>query len=162
MGREVEHVTAEHANGEHVLAVRVLGDDAAVTSRHTELNHEGLIKGYSRSDRENYIENFSNHWADRYAGTDLQLMKLCIDTFEHEYSNVWTEHFLLLESWPEENDGFLGKAESERQCSARAMQRLLDARGIATRCSQNRYVGWLTLEVHVSRSLVGLAPGLAW
>jgi len=70
-------------------------------------NHEGLIMGYSRPDRENFIENFANHWASMYAKTHEQKMTIVITMFEHEYNNVWTEQFSALEEWLVKNDAEL-------------------------------------------------------
>jgi hypothetical protein len=62
-------------------------------------NHEGLIMGYSKPDRENFIENFSNRWAALYSKTHEQGMMIVVDIFEHEYNEVWTEQFAALEQW---------------------------------------------------------------
>ena len=62
-------------------------------------NHEGLIMGYSKPDRENLIENFSNRWAALYSKTHEQAMMIVVDIFEHEYNEVWTEQFAALEKW---------------------------------------------------------------
>jgi hypothetical protein len=50
-------------------------------------NHEGLILGYSKPDRENFIENFSNHWSDIYSKTHEEKMSVVIMMFEHEYNS---------------------------------------------------------------------------
>jgi hypothetical protein len=70
-------------------------------------NHEGLIMGYSRPDRENLIENFSNRWASLYSKTHEQGMMIVIEIFEHEYNVVWTEQFSALEAWLVKNDAEL-------------------------------------------------------
>lgn len=44
-------------------------------------NFEGLILGYSRVDRENLLENFSNHWADMYSKTHEHKMSTVIMMF---------------------------------------------------------------------------------
>ena len=67
-------------------------------------NHEGLILGYSRPDRENYIENFANHWSDMYSKTHEDKMSVVIMVFEHEYNKVWTEQFSGLEEWLVKSD----------------------------------------------------------
>ena len=67
-------------------------------------NHEGLILGYSRPDRENFVENFANHWAAMYGKTHEEKMGVVIMMFEHEYNTVWTEQFCQLEEWLVRND----------------------------------------------------------
>lgn len=67
-------------------------------------NHEGLIMGYSKPDRENFIENFSNSWAELYAKTHEQVMMIVIKMFEHEYNDIWPEQFSALEAWLVEKD----------------------------------------------------------
>jgi hypothetical protein len=70
-------------------------------------NHEGLILGYSRPDRENFIENFANHWSSLYSKTHEHKMSVVIMMFEHEYNDVWTEQFSALEGWLVQNDSEL-------------------------------------------------------
>jgi hypothetical protein len=75
-------------------------------------NHEGLILGYSRPDRENFIENFANHWSTMYLKTHEQKMSVVIMMFEHEYNNAWTEQFSALEEWLVKNDAQLEATKS--------------------------------------------------
>lgn len=70
-------------------------------------NHEGLIMGYNRPDRENYVEHFANHWASMYAVSHEKRMSIVIMMFEHEYNDVWTEQFSALEQWLVDNDAKL-------------------------------------------------------
>lgn len=76
-------------------------------------NHEGLIMGYSKPDRENLIENFSNRWTDMYSKTHEHGMLIVVDIFEHEYNNVWTEHFSALEEWLVKNDAELEATKND-------------------------------------------------
>lgn len=70
-------------------------------------NHEGLVMGYSKPDRENLVHNFRNRWVEMYQPTLEQKMALVIFMFEHEYDNVWTEQFSELETWLVEHDAEL-------------------------------------------------------
>jgi hypothetical protein len=70
-------------------------------------NHEGLILGYSRPDRENLIENFANNWCEMYSKTHEQKMSVVIMMFEHEYNDVWTNQFSAVEEWLVKNDAQL-------------------------------------------------------
>jgi hypothetical protein len=70
-------------------------------------NHEGLLMGYSRPDRENFIENFGNHWASMYAKTTEGKISVVAMMFEHEYNVVWPENFSALEAWIADNDAEL-------------------------------------------------------
>jgi hypothetical protein len=62
-------------------------------------NHEGLIMGFSKPDRENLIENFSNRWATLYSDSHEHWMRLVIFMFEQEYNVVWEREFSNLEGW---------------------------------------------------------------
>lgn len=70
-------------------------------------NFEGLLLGYSRPDRENFIENFANHWVDMYSKTHEHKMLTVIMMFRHEYDDVWTEQFSALEKWLVDHDAVL-------------------------------------------------------
>jgi len=70
-------------------------------------NHEGLIWGYSRADRENYIENFANHWSAMYSKTYESKLSVVIMMFEHEYNDEWERQFIALEEWLVKNDAEL-------------------------------------------------------
>jgi len=70
-------------------------------------NHEGLVLGYCRHDRENLIENFANHWPDMYSKTHEHKMSAVIMMFDHEYNDVWPKHFSALEEWLEKHDAEL-------------------------------------------------------
>jgi hypothetical protein len=76
-------------------------------------NHEGLILGYSRPDRQNFIENFANHWSVLYSKTHEQKMSIVIMMFEHEYNDVWTEQFSALEEWLVKNDAKLEATKND-------------------------------------------------
>jgi hypothetical protein len=67
-------------------------------------NHEGLIMGYSKPDRENLIENFANRWESLYANSHEHWMRLVIYMFEQEYNIVWEREFIKLEDWLVAND----------------------------------------------------------
>jgi hypothetical protein len=67
-------------------------------------NCEGLVLGYSRPDRENLIENFSNHWSAMYSRSHDTKMWTVIMIFEHEYNDVWPREFQALEKWLEDHN----------------------------------------------------------
>jgi hypothetical protein len=77
-------------------------------------NHEGLILGYSKPDRDNFIENFANHWPARYSQTHEEKMSIVIMMFEHEYNDVWTEQFSALEEWLVKNDEHLEETKGDQ------------------------------------------------
>ena len=62
------------------------------------------ILGYSRPDRENFVEKFANRWSAMCSKTHEQKMSVVFMMFEHEYNDVWTEQFSALEEWLEKND----------------------------------------------------------
>lgn len=76
-------------------------------------NYEGLCKGYSRIDRNEYETVFSNRWTELYGDRHLGSMELCMETFHHEYNNVWADLIVKLETWIEENDAELETAKSD-------------------------------------------------
>jgi hypothetical protein len=91
-------------------------------------NHEGLIMGYSKPDRDNFIENFSNRWVEAYAKSHEEKIEIVIMLFEHEYNDVWTKQFYALEEWLVKHDSELeatknteltsdgGSAAADRVC----------------------------------------------
>ncbi len=76
-------------------------------------NHEGLIMGYSKPDRESFVENFSNRWKELYSKTHEPGMLIVMKMFEHEYNDVWTEKFAALEKWLEANDAELEASKDQ-------------------------------------------------
>jgi hypothetical protein len=78
-------------------------------------NHEGLILGYSRPDRDNFIENFANHWSEMYSKTHETKMSVVIMMFEREYNDVWTGLFEQLEEWLVSNDARLEATKNDRR-----------------------------------------------
>jgi hypothetical protein len=70
-------------------------------------NYDGLSKGYSIVDHEEYETVFSNRWASIFALKHNERISLCIDTFLMEYNNVWNAAFIELEVWMEKNDEVL-------------------------------------------------------
>jgi hypothetical protein len=51
-------------------------------------NYEGLCMGYSKIDPKKRETFFSNRWMEIYGNNHLNLMELCIHTFEYEYDEV--------------------------------------------------------------------------
>lgn len=74
-------------------------------------SHEGLCKGYSTIDHSEYETVFSNRWAELYGQRHLNAMGLCMETFHHEYNDVWATLIEQLESWIVANDGELEAAK---------------------------------------------------
>lgn len=76
-------------------------------------NHEGLIMGYSKPDRENLIENFSNRWVSLYGNSHEHWMRLVIFMFDQEYNVVWEREFTKLEDWLVAHDAELEATKSD-------------------------------------------------
>ena len=57
---------------------------------------EGLLWGYSRVDHDLYETNFTNRWMELYGSRHLNLMRLCMECFHHEYDDIWPS---LVEKW---------------------------------------------------------------
>jgi hypothetical protein len=75
-------------------------------------NYEGMVLGYSKVDRDAYETLFSNRWMQLYGGSHLGLMSLCMETFHHEYDEVWADLIGKLEGWIVENDDSLEKTKN--------------------------------------------------
>ncbi len=67
-------------------------------------SYEGLCRGYSKIDHDEYETRFSNRWMELYGDTHLVSLELCMMTFHYEYNERWPELMSRLESWVEAND----------------------------------------------------------
>lgn len=67
-------------------------------------NYEGMCQGYSKINHSEYETTFSNRWAELFGERHLGSMEQCMETFHHEYSDVWTDRIEKLECWIEAND----------------------------------------------------------
>lgn len=70
-------------------------------------NYEGLCKGYSQINHDEYETNFRNLWAENYEQVHLGAVRLCIETFLYEYDDLWPKRMKELEKWLVQNDDFL-------------------------------------------------------
>lgn len=75
-------------------------------------NYEGLLAGYSKFDHDEYETSFSNRWMEIYGGSYLGSIERCMETFHHEYDDVWTSLMENLENWIVENDDRLEAAKN--------------------------------------------------
>jgi hypothetical protein len=78
-------------------------------------SYEGLCLGYSKIDHDEYQTNFSNRWMELYGDRHLDSMELCMETFHHEYNDVWPALMEKLESWIEANDTELEATKNDPQ-----------------------------------------------
>lgn len=76
-------------------------------------SYEGLCRGYSKIDHDEYETHFSNRWMELYGDRHLESMELCMMTFHHEYNNEWPRLIEQLESWIEANDEELEATKGE-------------------------------------------------
>jgi len=67
-------------------------------------SYEGLCRGYSKIDHDEYETHFSNRWSELYGVGHLDQMRLCMETFHHEYNTVWPDLMTKIEVWIEAND----------------------------------------------------------
>lgn len=67
-------------------------------------SYEGLCVGYSKIDHDEYDTIFSNRWMELYGNNHLGMVELCMETFESEYNDVWSDLVTKLEEWIEAND----------------------------------------------------------
>ncbi|MGR8953462.1 MAG: hypothetical protein ACU83V_13775 [Gammaproteobacteria bacterium] len=76
-------------------------------------NYEGLCTGYSKIDHSEYETIFSNRWMELYGDRHLSSIDLCMETFHHEYNEVWGDLIKKLESWIETNDAALEATKND-------------------------------------------------
>jgi hypothetical protein len=67
-------------------------------------NYEGMLVGYSRSDKHNLVTRFANRWSDLYGGSHLEAIRACMVVFDAEYNHEWIAAFSELEEWIAAND----------------------------------------------------------
>ena len=79
----------------------------ATLSESAHPNHEGMIFGYSKDDRKNFITTFQNRWESTYGGSHPDSIMACLEVFIHEYNDEWPAAFEALEQWIEANAGDL-------------------------------------------------------
>lgn len=83
--------------------VKVYGD----LSESAHPNYDGVTAGYSEINEKEYKTESKNRWADRSGQGELELLEICVRTFEQEYNDVWSDLFEKLEHWLVENDATL-------------------------------------------------------
>lgn len=67
-------------------------------------NYEGVCWGYSYVNEKEYETHFENRWLELYGEKIEKSIIVLMQIFEHEYNEVWTKEYNLLERWLEEND----------------------------------------------------------
>ena len=70
-------------------------------------NYDGMVAGYSKTDHKEFETHFSNRWMELYGDQHLGSMELCINTFHHEYNDVWPTLMERLEDWVQANHAVL-------------------------------------------------------
>lgn len=67
-------------------------------------SYEGPCSGYSKINHDEYETVFSNRWMELRGDRHLDSMTLCMETFHHEYDQVWPKLFEEMEEWITAND----------------------------------------------------------
>lgn len=67
-------------------------------------SYEGLCRGYSKSNHDEDETQFSNRWMEFYGERHVHLIELCMETFHHEYNQIWPARMENLEKWIETRD----------------------------------------------------------
>lgn len=67
-------------------------------------SYEGLCSGYSKINHNEDETVFSNRWMELRGKNHLNGMMLCMETFHHEYDEVWPALFEQMEEWIVAND----------------------------------------------------------
>jgi hypothetical protein len=70
-------------------------------------NYEGMLLGYSTSDKKSRITNFQNNWLQRYGQSHDDGVMACLSIFVEEYDNESVHALEALEEWIERNDAEL-------------------------------------------------------
>lgn len=86
-----------------------------ILSESAHPNSEGMVAGYSRTDRKEYETRFSNRWMETYGKGHLNSIELCMMTFQHEYNDIWPNLIGELESWIVANDALLEATKDDPQ-----------------------------------------------
>jgi hypothetical protein len=76
-------------------------------------NYQVMIAGCSKVDHVELETQFSNTWMELYGDSHLNLMEMCMSTFQHEYDIVWTEYITTLENWIDAHDTKLEASKSD-------------------------------------------------
>jgi hypothetical protein len=72
-------------------------------SESTHPNYEGISVGYSFVVHEEFETHFENRWHSIWGSAHERLMRIALDTFEHEYNTVFLKNHELLEAWVANN-----------------------------------------------------------
>lgn len=70
-------------------------------------NCEGMLLGYSTSDRKSRVTNFQNHWLQNYGQSHEDGIMACLSISVEEYDNEFDDAIQALENWIERNDAKL-------------------------------------------------------
>jgi hypothetical protein len=95
-----------------------IGKIYASLSESAHPSYEGLCIGYSKINHDEHDTIFSNRWMELYGENHLGLVGLCMEAFESEYNDKWSDFMTKLEDWIEANDDELEAtkpAEGEAQ-----------------------------------------------
>jgi hypothetical protein len=83
--------------------LKVYGD----LSESAHPNYDGVTAGYSVIDEKEFRTDFKNRWSEQSGESELELLEICVRTFEEEYNEVWPRHFENFEHWLVANDASL-------------------------------------------------------
>ena len=67
-------------------------------------NYEGMLLGYSKSDRQNHITTFGNRWIEFYGKSHESALNACLVVFVAEYNEEWPAAMEAMEKWLEAHD----------------------------------------------------------
>jgi hypothetical protein len=70
-------------------------------------NCDGMLLGYSTSDRNSYVTNFENKWLERYGQSHEDGVMACLSIFTDEYDKESVNALEAFEDWIELNDSQL-------------------------------------------------------
>ena len=71
------------------------------------------MAGYSKTNDEEFETTFSNRWMEKHGDRHPKEMMLCMETFHHEYNDVWPDLMKHLEEWVVANDAQLEATKGE-------------------------------------------------
>ena len=67
-------------------------------------NHDGLLAGYAKQNRQEFTTLLSRQWLPSWDRRLSAMIAVLISTYFLEYNQTWSETFCRLESWLVEND----------------------------------------------------------
>ena len=67
-------------------------------------NYDGVLYGYSETNREEFVTTFENKWEGNFGAEQEPATNFTFAVFEYEYNQAWPRLWDELELWLKAND----------------------------------------------------------